>query len=224
MNEREPDFSRIGRKRRRNKSNSILNTMIAVVTILIIVVGVIIVFNMKDAKKVEQLSEKDSTIGVSKEGDQSKSKEKALKNKKTEKDANEDASDKSSEEVNGTQVSENPGKVTTLASEDEIVSESIVDTSWEPIGTAQTGEHVSVYAEGAIDYNEKKDALAYATGLPIKSMIFHRIKNGGGPQSAIGVVSTLDKKEKYRVYIEWVDGEGWKPIKKEVLTTLENSY
>ena len=29
------------------------------------------------------------------------------------------------------------------------------------------------------------------------------------------------KEKKYRVSIEWIDGQGWKPVKLEVLNSLE---
>ena len=34
---------------------------------------------------------------------------------------------------------------------------------------------------------------------------------------AIAVVSSMDKTQKYRVSIEWIDEQGWKPVKVEVL-------
>ena len=64
---------------------------------------------------------------------------------------------------------------------------------------------------------KKLKALAYATGLSKDTMIIWKIKNGGSPQKSIGIVSTKDKVEKYRVYLEWVDGKGWKPVKMDVL-------
>jgi hypothetical protein len=41
--------------------------------------------------------------------------------------------------------------------------------------------------------------------------------NNGNPNSSIGTVSTKDKQQTYRVYIEWIDGQGWKPTKVEKL-------
>ena len=85
-----------------------------------------------------------------------------------------------------------PGSVTSVPSDDAIIAETITDTAWKPIGTTQTGEHVSLYDGKSVDWNEKKQALAYATGLSQDSMIFWKIKNGGGPQKSIGIVSSRD--------------------------------
>lgn len=109
-------------------------------------------------------------------------------------------------------------------SSDEFVEESRIDPTWEPIGTTQSGEHVSVYDKGSVDWKEKEQALLYATGLTEGDVIFWKIKNGGDPQRSIGIVSSMDQVEKYRVYLEWVDGEGWQPVQLDVLNTLEFDF
>ena len=58
----------------------------------------------------------------------------------------------------------------------------------------------------------------------MEGLIFWRIENGGGPQKSIGIVSTRDKSEKYRVYLEWVDEKGWQPVKMDILNTLDFDY
>ena len=120
--------------------------------------------------------------------------------------------------------SEESGTVTYGPSDDKIIAETVVNTAWKPIGTTQTGVHTSMYDGKSVDWNEKKQALAYATGLSENEMIFKKIKNGGGPQKSIGIVSSRDGSEKYRVYLEWVDEQGWKPVQMDKLTTLEFDY
>ena len=75
-----------------------------------------------------------------------------------------------------------------------------------------------------VDWAEKKKALSYATGHSEDELIFWKIKNGGGPQKSIGIVSTRDKSEKYRVFLEWVDEKGWKPVQMDILNTLDFEY
>lgn len=99
-----------------------------------------------------------------------------------------------------------------------------MNPAWEPIGTEQSGEHVSVYKRNSVDWKEKEQALIYATGISAENMIIWKLKNGGSPQKSIGIISTKDKTEKYRVFLEWVDNEGWKPVKMDVLTTLDFNY
>lgn len=116
------------------------------------------------------------------------------------------------------------GTITREDSSDPIVEETVINTSWEPIGTKQKGDHVSVYQKDSADWNEKVQAVSYATGLDTNNMYVMMIKNGGGPQKSIATVQSKDESEKYRVHMEWVDGEGWKPVKMDVLKTLKGAY
>ncbi|EMF45345.1 hypothetical protein B481_3202 [Planococcus halocryophilus Or1] len=52
----------------------------------------------------------------------------------------------------------------------------MINTSWEPIGTDQKGEHVSVYQKDSQDWNEKVKAVSYATGLDANDMYVMMIK------------------------------------------------
>ncbi|MER2114905.1 MAG: YrrS family protein, partial [Solibacillus isronensis] len=74
-----------------------------------------------------------------------------------------------------------------------------------------------------IDYEEKLKAIFSVIDLQQENSIVLRVNNNGSAESAIAVVTSMDKEQKYRVSIEWVDNEGWKPVQVEVLTTLEGS-
>jgi Sec-independent protein translocase protein TatA len=100
------------------------------------------------------------------------------------------------------------------------VKKEIVNPGWKPIGTQQTGEHVAEYKENSADWQEKVQALSYATGLPEDNMTVWWLERNGGPDKAIGTVAPKDKSTTYRVYLEWIDGKGWKPVKMEEL--IEN--
>ena len=114
--------------------------------------------------------------------------------------------------------------VTEPTSDKEFVSETIVDSAWQPIATEQSGEHISSYDGESVDWNEKKKAIAYAIGQPEDELIFWKVKNGGNPQKSIGIIESKSDSSKYRVYIEWINNEGWKPVKKDVLTSLDFDY
>lgn len=122
-------------------------------------------------------------------------------------------------------VETQPG-VVSQKNEDEnsVVIETIVDAGWEPIGTVQTGPHESKYDGVSDDWKEKKKAIAYATMIDEDDLIYWKIKNGGSIHHSIGIVSTFDESKMYQVYLEWVDNEGWKPVKLEVLRTLAFDY
>lgn len=227
----EQNFSRVARNRQ--KSNRILNILIGVVFVLIVITAASIFTggddraanggneagteqaggtSGPDGGKVpadDGVEDSDAAVDDESEDGEATSEEKAPD------------SDKRGEEP---EESDQPGKVIRTPSESGVVDETIVDTSWKPIGTGQSGEHVSVYEKGHIDWQEKVKAMSYATGIPEKEMIVWYVKNGGGPQKSIGTVSTGDKSEKYNVHLEWVDGEGWMPVRLDKLNTLEGAY
>lgn len=96
------------------------------------------------------------------------------------------------------------------------VKQTIINPAWKPIGTEQTGEHVTVFQKGSVDWTEMEEAMAYATGITRDNMTVWYISNGG-PNKAIGTITANDSEQAYRVYIEWVNGQGWKPTMIEEL-------
>lgn len=246
MSEQKPEFSRVRRNRKNGKANKLLNWMIAIVVLLIVIVGVRIVVSDSNAEKSEANVTETTPDGVIDENDgvndnketESKKDEEKEDSKDEEKESTEDddaikegtvkdeSVDEDDQEKEDTNKKEEKKEdtVTYSASDDAVVDETISNTSWEPIGTSQQGNHVSVYDGKSKDWQEKEKALSYATGLSHEDMIFWKIKNGGSPQKSIGIVSSKDKSAKYRVYLEWVDGEGWKPTQMDVLNTLDFKY
>jgi len=231
MTEREPDLSRVERKKGHNR-NKVLNSMIAVVVVLIVIATVVIFSGNKSDNEPSDIEEtaNNSTVNEDKAEDvEDDKKDNATEDSNPITDEEKSAPKNTTEtdqvdETTNDDDGEGPASVTSVPSDDAIIAETIINNAWKPIGTTQTGDHVSQYDGTSVDWNEKKQALAYATGLPQDSMIFLKIKNGGGPQKSIGIVSSRDSTQKYRVYLEWVDGEGWKPVKMDKLTTLDFDY
>lgn len=89
--------------------------------------------------------------------------------------------------------------------------------NWEPVGTEQSGPHTTVYDKDSSDWNEMEEAARMATGLT--DMFTWWIGNNGG-QKAIATVSDPGETQVYRVYLSWIDNEGWQPTKVEEL--IEN--
>ncbi|WP_085991832.1 YrrS family protein [Oceanobacillus senegalensis] len=87
---------------------------------------------------------------------------------------------------------------------------------WEPVGTIQEGPHTVTYDSGSQDRKEMKKAILLATGLNGNDYTVWWIGNGGD-QKVIATVSDKAESEIYRVYLSWVDEEGWKPTRVEEL-------
>ncbi|MFZ3588257.1 YrrS family protein [Bacillus sp. DJP31] len=127
------------------------------------------------------------------------------------------------EDENG-ETSEEDNETVENNSNDPNVKQTIVNESWKPVGTEQLEPHVAVYDAESADWKEMIEAFQYATGLNEQDWILWRVGNDGSAQSAKGVVSTKDKKTVYRVYIEWVQNEGWKPSRLEQLNEVPLEY
>lgn len=239
MKDTDPNYSRMDRKKRHNKNNKFLNIMIGIVVVLILIVGATLIIGPKDEDKKDIATDNTDVVDENNEDSED---ETGLTlddvDEPDESDNQEAESDKGSEDDGGTSSSDTgssdepadeeeedqAGNVTIVPNDEEIIEQSIIDSSWQPIGTDQSGEHVSQYDAESTDYNEKKRAIAYATGFSEDELFYKRVKNGGGPQKSIGIVTTKDGSKIFRVYIEWIDEKGWKPVKMDVLKTLDFEY
>jgi Domain of unknown function (DUF1510) len=207
--------------------------MIAIVLLLIVVVGGTIVLGggdekaTTDAPKSSETKDADSSDKATKEKDNSvsmdekdDSKNKADDEQKDEdKKKDEQKKDESSDEDQDSVAldGEDQSKMKVEESDDPNVVKTMVHPDWKPIGTEQTGEHVSVYDEGTVDWQEKIKATSYATGIPEGNMTVWWMEGNGGPQKSMATVTAKDTKTPYRVYLQWVDGKGWQPTKVQEL-------
>ncbi|KKB43562.1 YrrS family protein [Bacillus thermotolerans] len=210
--------TRAERKVKQRKTNRILNTAIAVVVLLIIVVAFTIFSGGQDEsanQPEQQVENNSSTASQTEQADDEQSSE-APAEEEPSGDSSEDEAAVADEEENKEKEEENEDnqeEVIVKESDKANVEEEIVDPNWSPVGTSQSGNHTSSFDQGSVDWQEKEQALSYATGIPQENMTVWYI-SGNGPDSAIGTVSTKSNPdEAYRVFITWVDGEGWKPTK-----------
>ncbi|WP_456273945.1 DUF1510 family protein [Bacillus sp. AK031] len=236
-------------KRAKKKSNVILNSLIAVVLVLIIAVGATIFLgNDTDRAAVENTDTQGTNAEVadsSSSSDEEQSDTAATES--TDKEAAESSAgdsenanaENSSADETGADGEDKPvadgeeltdeekkekdkktssdSKKVVKESDEPNVKKVIVDPSWKPIGTQQTGEHVAQYEQDSADWQEKVQALSYATGIPEGNMTVWWLERNGGPDKAIGTVAPKDQSTTYRVYLQWVDGKGWKPVKMQEL-------
>lgn len=217
-------------KRSKKNSNKILNIMIAVVLLLIVVVGATIVLGDGDEKASSNVADtetKDSSNKDAEKDDKSvsldedkKSEEKDNEDKKEEqkKSDEEKQKDKAFDEEDTVALEgEDQSELKVEESDEPNVKKTMVHPDWKPVGTEQTGEHVSVYDEGTVDWQEKIKATSYATGIPEDNMTVWWMEGNGGPQKSMATVTAKDTKTPYRVYLQWVDGKGWQPTKVQEL-------
>ncbi|GKU81366.1 YrrS family protein [Niallia sp. NCCP-28] len=201
--------SRSEQRSKRKKTNLILNSLIVIVILLIVFVSYTI-FGSKDETNGDK-TVKEKTVETKKADNTTET-----VNGNTDESANSDEEKKLEEDKSKTEEE----AIVTEGGSDSNVVKTIENPSWKSVGTTQTGEHRAVYSDGP-DWDEQVKALAYGSGLDESDMVVWFLGNNNhDPQKSIGTVSSKDKSKKYRVYIEWVDQQGWKPIKVEEIKNL----
>ena len=211
------------KRRKENKMNRTLNYLIALVSVLLVITLSIIFMTGDEEEADEQLQtedaavESESSVAVEedKQGDETDAQQSAT--------TDDDATNDQSVEDDST-VDANQGEAVINASDDPIVAEIWTSEAWQAYPTAQTGEHQSTFSQGHIDYEEKLRSIFSVVPIEQQESIIWSVKNNGNAKSAIAVISSNDKTQKYRVAIEWIEQQGWKPVQVEVLNTLEGTY
>ena len=219
------ETSRRQQMQKKKRANLLINSLLGIVGLLIIITLVnLLSSNDQETASDTETEQTEQQQSAEDEGQQEVVSEDITGTEAAEEDQAEETEAQDTE-ASDTEKTEDADKeeteeITSQPSDDPKVKETIVNNAWQPVGTSQTGDHVSSYEKGTTDWEEKLQALQYATGLSPDNMITIFLGNGGSPQKAIGTVTSNDQSEKYRVYLEWVDGEGWKPTKMDVLNEL----
>ncbi len=221
MSERQTRSSRHLQPSRNKKLDKLLNVLIGVVVVLIIITATYVFKWQDDADQAV----KDEPAQEEKSGDKEKEEDKEPANEEDKDLAVDEEKPSQEEEEAETETSqEEQGTPEESTSDNPIVDKVITNKNWQPTPTTQTGQHVSSYDDTSVDWAEKVATVSTVTGIDQSNMIIWRMQNNGGPNSAIATVSSNDKSQMYRVSMEWVDNEGWLPVKLEQLNTLEGAY
>ncbi|WP_341299857.1 YrrS family protein [Lysinibacillus sp. FSL H8-0500] len=219
MSERQTRSSRHLQPSRNKKLDKLLNVLIGIVVVLIILTATYVFKWQDDAEQAV----KDEPVQEEKNDD--KEADKDSEKEPIQEDEQEHAIDEEAPEEAEPEVSqEEQNTLEESTSNDPIVDKVITSKNWQPTPTTQTGQHVSSYDDKSVDWAEKVATVTNATGIDESNMTIWRMQNNGSSNSTLAVVSTNDKSQMYRVSMEWVDNEGWIPVKLEQLNTLEGSY
>ncbi|WHX39410.1 YrrS family protein [Mesobacillus sp. AQ2] len=203
------------KRAKRRKTNLILNSLIVIVILLIGIVS----FNIFFSNDESAADQNDVATEKSQSSDSPEKKEDSKgAGSKDDKDSEKNAEEKSdSEEADEESAEEQAEPIVTEGGSDANVKQTIENPEWKPVGTTQTGEHNTVFDQNAADWQEMILAYSYATGIDKNNMTVWWNENGGAPNTAVGTISEKGSDQTFRVWIQWVDGEGWKPVKVEEL-------
>ncbi|PKR85166.1 YrrS family protein [Heyndrickxia camelliae] len=219
-----PNRSRSLQRAKRRKTNIILNSLIVIVILLIIIVASFIFLGGgKDDNKSSAPANTAHKQETSIDSNKSKSESNGDKNGSSDgtvsdnNDNTGDSSDDSSADKDSDNSQLDDSNVVANEGNDPNVKKTYVNPSWKPVGTSQTGGHQYSSDFNSTDWKEKEKALSYATGIPSDQMTIWYMSRVGSDSSVIGTITSKKDKKAYRVYLEWIDGQGWKPSKVEEL-------
>jgi len=196
----------------KRKMNRILNILIAIVFALIVIN---LYFIVKDDGENET-AKAEEAVEETKDTEAEKEAEPQVEDNEPSELEEQDNNEKDHSSIED----ENNDDIIVTSSNDANVEKVIVNNSWKVTPTRQTGEHISAFEEGNVDYEEKLVTIRNAVELPEDDIIYWSVRNDGTGKGAISVVSSKDQSKKYRVHIKWIDNSGWIPIKVEVLKEI----
>ncbi|MCU5335668.1 YrrS family protein [Bacillus cereus] len=167
-------------------------------------------------KKVTKIEEKKTE-----DKETAKIEEKKTEDKETAKIEEKKTEDKETAQLEGKQKVEKLVKTNGNENKEEektVSQEKDLQTnpSWKPIGTEQGAKPEMKFKEGTVDWSEMKKAISYAVDVPESQLIFDFIGNNGN-NKAYGNVRDKQNNKKYKVNIDWVENQGWKPASVQVV-------
>ena len=162
-----------------------------------------------------------STKAIAQEKKVKKIEEKKTEDKETAKIEEKKAEDKEAAQLEEKSKTEKSVKTngTENNEEEKTTSQekgSQTNPSWKPIGTEQGAKPEMKFKEGTVDWSEMKKAISYAVDVPESQLIFDFIGNNGN-NKAYGNVRDKQNNKKYKVNIDWVENQGWKPVSVQVV-------
>src|SRR5699024_273498 len=94
-----------------------------------------------------------------------------------------------------------------IDSNDSNVIEAFVG-NWPPIGTIQEEPHTTEYDDDSQDRIEIREAILNVTNIKEDDLTELWVGNGGD-QKVIANVEDRSNSDIYRIYLSWVEAEGW---------------
>lgn len=204
--------SRLRKLEKRRKNTKLMSILIIVAGVLLLLLVFFWIFGGKDKDSNENKPGTDSSHIEDDDGDSPDSEvsddetdeKPQLGMDEDESDEPEDESEEEHHVVETTEVE---------PSDDNVIEAYTGD--WRTIETVQEGPHTTNYDDGSQDRIEIKEGVMRATGLS-EDLVEWRVGNGGD-QKVIATVSDPGETRLYRVYLSWIEDQGWQPEKVEVL-------
>lgn len=215
MSDFQENGTRFDSKIKKRKQNRILNSLIVVVIVLIAAVGWNIFFSGSEeaGESGQDRTEQTASSGAG-DGEDPQDENIVVSDPEDEQSQEGQTDASTGEEENRSKKNDQEDKQ--KQSDKNKTDEKIKQGPWEPVGTQQEQFNPG-YKKGSVNWNEMTKAALVPTGFSESEITLWRLEGDGGPKKAVGKYSLKGNPGKlYVVHIQWVDGEGWKPVDVEI--------
>ncbi|MGR9049281.1 YrrS family protein [Halobacillus faecis] len=228
MSNKQSPYSRSGRYEKKRRGTKMLTWLVGAGSVFMVLLVGLMVFGGEDQKgQAQDTASQEVTKEEEgpKEDSQAEAGETSDKNDKEEIDKQEEDTEEKSdkqqvsiEEFEELKPIEDEKGLKIEKSDDPNV-ERVITKDWPVIPTEMetNGEHRITYQSGSQDYKELQEAIRSAVGLSEDNIIYWDVSNRGHHQKAKATVSDKNKTGYLRVQIDWIEGQGYKPVKLEIL-------
>ncbi|MBM7569579.1 YrrS family protein [Aquibacillus albus] len=207
MSEDYRTYTRVDRFEKKRKSTQAISWLLVVSGLLVILFISLFFLGSEDDQQVQDASGNIKTGNEEEQRDEEPATE-------TEAEVDGSTDDRSNNEED-TEPNQEENQVEQVPSEDENVEEAYTG-DWQPVGTTQDEPHVITFEQESVDWIEMMKAVELATGLSSDNRIEWWVERAGD-QKVIATVTNNSQTEIYRVYVSWVENQGWMPTKVEEL-------
>ncbi|MUV39552.1 uncharacterized protein JNUCC1_03430 [Lentibacillus sp. JNUCC-1] len=216
--------SRINRHEKRRKNTKLISILLIAGTILVIVLIGFALFGdggaeENDSPDNDKQATENNTQDKNAEADEHTNQ--SNDTSQNDEEQSEDGSNQQNDQENS-ETNDDHEKAEQLESDDDNVIEAFT-RHWEPIGTEQSGPHTVTYSDGSQDRIEMEKAMRLAANVDEEDVLYLWLENNGD-QKVRATFSNREQNQHYRVYLTWVDQEGWKPTRVEILKENDQKY
>lgn len=221
-------YTRVNKFEKRRKNTKLMTTLIVAASFLIVLLIGLWIFgpddepaNTNELGNSETSINEENTDGNTEETDESEETSEGAENEGSTGTEDDEQSDSSADGEDKEDQNIDTEPTDPVGDEGNVISAFTGD--WAPIGTEQQGPHTTTYDEGSVDRIEMEKAIRLATGLAEGVMITWWLENGGD-QKVIATVSDRAETKTYRVYLSWIEAEGWQPTLVEELRENDQKW
>ena len=224
MDNKQPSYSRLNRFEKKRRNTRWLSIFIIIGSILIVAFIAILVFSNPDDDITLEPNEgqvdpapdeEDQGTEPDQNQDSNEPDDTSDMDEADDEDESNESDDASSQEP------DDPNIEMLESGEDNV--EFSYRSNWDPISTEQSEPHEISWDQNSLDWEEMMKAAEQATDVSVDDMNYLWV-SGDGPQSVIATFSDVALDEHYRVYIMWIENQGWQPQRVDMLITHDQMH